>query len=89
MRLNKSIRAAAIGVALSGLLMGGAHAAEMRGLAYAEFVLASYDANGDGELTQVEFDATGKANFNDIDEDLNGIASAEEIASWYVSYVRQ
>ena len=59
------------------------------GQAYAKFVLASYDSDGDGAITQHEFDKTGKANFNDIDRDANGIASIKEIAAWYIRYLRK
>lgn len=62
-------------------------AARAPGAAYAEFVLASYDVNGDQTISRAEFSATGRANFDEIDDNLDGVASAEEIAAWYMRYI--
>ncbi|MCI4663482.1 MAG: hypothetical protein MRY74_02055 [Neomegalonema sp.] len=88
----KGFVAAAIATLSVGI--GGAQAdvtdeAYRPGASYAHFVLASYDADGDGALTQREFDKTGKANFTDIDRDGDGIVSIEEIAAWYIRYLQR
>ncbi len=78
--------AAAAAVILSAAVAPPAQA-QTPGLAYAEFVIASYDADGDGQISRLEFSATGRANFDEIDRNFDGVASAEEIAAWYVRYI--
>ncbi len=83
----KLAKFAATALALSlALGAGAAQAQEETGFGYADFLLATQDANGDGVLSRAEIGPTGSENFEDIDLDGDGAASREEIADWYLSY---
>lgn len=83
----RSMRAALAGAAVTLAITAQLAAAQAPGAAYAEFVMASYDVDGDGEISRLEFSATGRGNFDAIDQNLDGVASAEEIAAWYMNYI--
>lgn len=82
-------RSGAFAICAALALAAAPATSETNGEAYARFVLASYDQDKDGSISRREFGQTGKANFNDIDANLDGVASAEEIAAWYVRYLRK
>jgi Ca2+-binding EF-hand superfamily protein len=80
-------------VALGAAALAGATLADRRhhgrGHQGAEWLFESFDANGDGRLTQIEIDEVRQGRLHEFDADNNGSLSLDEYQALWMSVMRE